>query len=157
MNTFPVPCPPPNRTGCEPEFPSPPTQTTYYLRNRKRPNTNFILAGITRLGYFHYNVENTPDDGLGCPGSWLFELAGTYFEQLGVAVQGIRGDWTFGTNLATINRLTSGGQMTVEDAATDPSLWAFQRARRKEYARVEVLDINGAPGQYIAVDVVYKQ
>ena len=107
------------------------------------------------MGFFHYNVRNEPPDGLGCSGTWLFEQAWRYFEQNNITIHGIRGDWTGGTNLTTINTLTANNQMTVEDAAKHPSLWAFQRASSKGYMNVQVLDTIGSPGNYTSVDVVY--
>ena len=150
-----VPCPPAGRGECEPEFPAPPTATLYYLRNRKRPTTNYIRADITGMGYLHYDVRNEPDDGLGCSGIWLFEQAWMHFQQNNVTINGIRGDWTFGANLTRINQLTANNQLTVEVAATHPSLWAYQRASSKGYVNVQVLDTDGSPGHYISVDVVY--
>lgn len=152
MNT---PTPSSNRRECEPNFPAPPTQTLYYLENKKRPNTNYIRASITRLGHFHYAVENMPNDQLGCPGTWLFEQAWMYFIQNKVTITGIRGDWTYGTNLATINVLTANNQMTLDKAAVHVDLWAFQRASSKGYTHVTVLDFQGSPGNYTSVDVVY--
>src|SRR5258708_35134806 len=77
----------------------------------KRPFTNFIRAEITALGYFLYHVENTPDDGFGCPGPWLFELAWTYFAQNGVPIAGVRGSWTFATNLQPVNDFIKNNRM----------------------------------------------
>jgi hypothetical protein len=152
-----VPCPPPNRTECDPEFPALPTSTVYYLRNKKRPATNYIRADITGLGYFHCDIRNEPDDGLGCPATWLFEKTWMHFGHNNVTINGIRGDWTFGPNLATINALTVHNQMTLEEAAGHPSLWAFQRASSKGYTNVTVLDSDGSTGYYISVDVVYTR
>lgn len=152
-----MPCPPVNRTKCDPEFPAPPTSALYYLRNKQRPTSNYIRADITSSGYFHYEVRNEPDDGFGCPGVWLFEQAWMHFRQNGVTIQGIRGDWTFGTNLVTINALTANSQLTLEEASVHPSLWAFQRASSKGYTNVTVLDFDGTPGNYLSVDVVYTQ
>ena len=136
------PNPPANRNACEPEFPAPPTSTLYYARNRKRPMTNFIRAEITALGYFLYHVENTPDDGLGCPGPWLFEIAWTHFVQNGVRINGIRGSWTFGTNLMTVNDLTKNNQMPLPDAAK--RTWAFVRTDRYSYGN-RITDWCNAP------------
>jgi hypothetical protein len=146
------PCPA-NRTECDPEFPVPPTATLFILRNKKRPNVNFIRAEITGNGYFLYHVQNDPDDGLGCPGTWLFEIAWAHFSQSGVAVNGIRGSWTFGTNLTSINRLTKNIQVTLPEAAKQT--WAFARADSKGFRNVLVLDTDGSPGNYISVDVVF--
>lgn len=107
------------------------------------------------MGYLRYNVRNEPDDGLGCPGTWLFEQAWLHFERQLVTIGGIRGEWSFGTNLTTINGLTANNQMSLKDASTHPSLWAFQRARSKGFSSVQVLDFEGTPGNYTSVDVVY--
>jgi hypothetical protein len=70
-----------------------------------------------------------------------------------VAITGIRGSWTYGTNLATVNQLTQHNQMTLADAAKQT--WAFARASSKNFSRVVVLDSDGSPGKYISVDVVF--
>jgi hypothetical protein len=123
------------------------------LRNKKRPNTNFIRAEISALGYFLYDVENAPDDGLGCPGAWLFEAAWDHFVQNGAQINGVRGSWTFGTNLRTINDLTRNNQMSLPDAAKQT--WGFGRASSKGFANVHVQDSDGSPGNYTSVDVVF--
>lgn len=153
MSTPASPGPPTHRTECDPEFVAPPTPKLFYLRNKKRPYTNFILAEITPADYFLYDVENTPDDGLGCPGPWLFELAWDHFVQQGITVKGIRGTWTFGTNLTTINNLTANNQMSLEEAAKQT--WAFGRASSKGFTTVQVIDSDGSPGNYLSVDVVF--
>jgi len=134
-------------------LPSAPTTKLYYARNKKRPLTNFIRAEITALGFFLYHVENTPDDGLGCPGSWLFELAWMHFDQISVPINGIRGNWTFGTNLQTVNDLTRNDQVPLADAAQQT--WAFAQASGKGFAVVQILDSDGTPGNYTSVDVVF--
>jgi len=132
------PNPPGKYTECDPEFPTRPTSSRFFLQNKKRPNDNFIDADITGMGYFHYNVRNDPKDGLGCPGTWLFEQAWMHFIRSGATILGIRGDWTFGNNLTTVNQLTANNHS-------------------KGYTTVNVLDTIGTPGNYTAVDVVYLQ
>lgn len=122
------------------------------MRNKKKPG-NFIQAEITSQGYLKYYVENLPRDGTGCPGKWLFEAAWRHFLQSGVTVNGIRGDWTFADNLNTVNRLTAGNQMAVEEAAK--RTWAYDRAKSKGFVAVVVLDVDGNPGNYKAVDVLF--
>ena len=100
-----------------------------------------------------YDVENAPDDGLSCPGAWLFELAWDYFVQQGITIKGIRRSWTFGTNLVAINTLTANNQTSLIDAAKQT--WAFARASSKGFTTVQVLDSDGAPGNDISVDVVF--
>jgi hypothetical protein len=153
MSTPGLPSSPAHCPECDPEFVAPPTATLYYLRSRRRPNTNFIRAEITPADYLVYDVENTPDDGLGCPGPWLFEMAWDHFVQSGANIQGIRGSWTFGTNLATVNALTTNSQTSLEDAAKQT--WAFARAAGKGFMTVQVLDSDGTPGNYNSVDVVF--
>jgi len=145
--------PPPTRSECDPEFPALPTAKLYFVRNKKRPFTNFIRAEVTPVGYFLYHVENTPSDGLGCPGSWLVNNAWAHFVQSGVSINGIRGSWTYGTNLKTINDLTRNNAMTIAEAAT--RTWAFNQASGKGFASVDVLDSHGTPGNYTSVDVVF--
>ncbi len=147
------PNPPANRSECEPEFSAPPTARLYYARNKKRPFTNFIRAEITASGFFLYHVENAPDDGLGCPGPWLFEIAWTHFTQNSIPINGVRGSWTYGTNLKMINDLTKNNQMSLQDAAKQT--WAFGQASGKGFTMVHVLDSDGMPGNYTSVDVVF--
>ncbi len=104
-------------------------------------------------GNFLYNVENTPADGLGCPGPWLFEVAWDHFAQMGVSIRGIRGSWTFGRNLTTVNALTQNQQLSLPDAAKQT--WAFARASGKGFTSVQLLDSDGTPGNYRSVDVVF--
>jgi hypothetical protein len=150
---MPTPAPPANRPACDPEFPVPATPTLYYLRNKKRPITNYVEAEVTNLGHLKYMVQNEPKDGLGCPGTWLFEAAFTHFVQCRVQISGVRGSWTYGTNLTTVNQLTSNNQMALAEAAKQT--WAYARASSKSFARVVVLDSSGAPGNYTSVDVVF--
>jgi hypothetical protein len=147
------PCPPGKRTECEPEIPAGPTGTLYFLRNKRRPDSNFIRAEITASGHFLYNVENTPRDGLGCPGTWLFEMAWAHFVSIGVHIQGVRGSWTFGTNLKIVNDLTKNNQKFLVDAAKHT--WAFARASSKGFLSVQLIDSDGTPGNYTSVDVVF--
>ncbi len=149
----PPPNPPANRLECEPEFPAPPTATLCYARNKKRPFTNFIRAEITALGFFLYHVENTPDDGLGCPGAWLFEISWTHFTQNNIPIHGVRGSWAYGTNLKTINDLTKNNRLSLPEAAKQT--WAFGQASGKGFSTVQILDSDGTPGNYISVDVVF--
>jgi hypothetical protein len=57
MSTPIAPVPPTQRTECDPEFPAPPIAKLFYLRSKKRPNTNFIRAEITSADCFVCDVE----------------------------------------------------------------------------------------------------
>jgi hypothetical protein len=137
---------------CEPEVQAA-TPTVFYLRNKKKQQ-NFIMADITGMGYFHFYVENLPKDRTGCPGWWLFQVAWDYFVQTQqVTIKGIRGDWTSGDNLETVNRLTVGNQMTLEEASRHT--WTYRQAMSKGLARYQYIDAQGSPGNYTSVDVVF--
>ncbi len=152
MTSTAVPCAPASVSLCEPELQAA-TATDYYLRNKKKQR-NFIMADITGMSYFHMYVENFPKDGTGCPGWWLFEIAWDYFVQdQKVPIQGFRGDWSSGDNLATVNRLTAGNRMTLEDAARQT--WTYKLAKSKAFTQYQYLDAQGSPGQYTSVDLVF--
>jgi len=152
MSALLVPCPPSGSVDCEPDLQAA-TATVYYLRNKKKLR-NFIMADVTGTGYFHCYVENLPKDGTGCPGSWLFQVAWDYFVGFQkVTFKGIRGDWNSGDNLDTVNRLTRGNQMTLEEASKQT--WTYQLAQSKGFSCYQYIDAQGSPGQYTSVDVVF--
>jgi hypothetical protein len=123
------------------------------LGNKKKQR-NFIMADLTGTGYLHFYVEYLPKDRIGCPGWWLFQRAWDYFAQDQQAtIKGIRGDWTSGDNLDTVNQLTAGGQMTLEDASRQT--WTYQQATSYGFRRYQYIDAQGTPGQYTSVDVVF--
>jgi hypothetical protein len=129
------------------------TSTTYYLRNQKKKQ-NLIMADVTRRGYFHCYVENLPKGQTGCPGWWLFQAAWDYFVgDQKVTITGVRGDWTSGDNLETVNRLTAGNQMTLEEASK--KTWTYRQAMIRGFTRYHYIDARGGPGQYTSVDVVF--
>jgi hypothetical protein len=147
-----VPSPPAGTVDCEPDVQIA-TSTVYFLRSKKKQR-NFIMADITSRGYFHCYVENLPKDRTGCPGWWLFEVAWDYFENYQqVKIAGVRGDWTSGDNLDTVNRLTAGNKMTLEEAARQT--WTYKQASNKGFTRYQYIDAQGSPGQYTSVDVVF--
>ncbi len=147
-----LPVVPGGAVGCEPEVRAS-APDLFYLRN-KRKQRNYIFARITLAGHFHFLVENLPKDGAGCAGSWLFEIAWDHFVRAQkVVIRGVRGDWTGGDNLDTVNRLTAGGTMTLEEASK--RTWTYRQAAGKGFGRCQVLDAQGAPGQYSSVDVVF--
>ena len=152
MKPFSIPCTPAGVTDCETDVQIA-TLTVYYLRNKKKKQ-NFIMADITGMDYFHFYVENLPKDRSGCPGWWLFQVAWDYFVQVHqVMIKGIRGDWTSGDYLSTVNRLTAGNQMTLEEASRQT--WTGQQAMSKGFQRFHFIDAQGTPGRCTSVDVVF--
>ncbi len=138
-------CLPASVVDCEPDVQAA-SLTVYYVRNKKKKR-NFIMADVTGMGYLHFYVENLPKDHTGCPGWWLFQVAWDYFVQdQKVMIKGIRGDWTSGDNLDTVNRLTAGNKLTLEEASKQT--WTYQQATKKGFTRYQYLDSQGSPGQY---------
>ena len=152
LPSLPAPCPPQGVTNCEPEVQS--TGSSYVLRNKKKPG-NFIQAEITSQGYFKCYVQNLPKDGTGCPGQWMVQAAWDYFvNDQKVTIKGFRGDWSFGDNLRTVNTLTAGGAMTLEDACKRS--WTYLiLANPRGFSRYQLLDSDGTPGNYTDVQVVF--
>jgi hypothetical protein len=149
--SLPAPCPPSSVTDCEPEAIG--TATAYRLENKKKVR-NFINAEITSQGYFKCYVENVPKDNTGCPGWWIFRVAWDYFvNDQQVTIKGVRGDWTFGDNLDTVNALTAGNTMTLEEAAKQT--WTYQQAKARNFTTYQFLDSDGSPGKYTEVQVVF--
>src|ERR1700677_3357672 len=108
------------------------------------------MADITPTGYVHFYVENLPHDSTGFPGWWLFQAAWDYFvREQSITIQGVRGDWTSGDNLTTVNRLTAGNKMTLEDASRQT--WTYRQAAIKAFTRYQFIDAQGGPGQYTSV------
>ena len=152
MSTPSVPCPNAGVVDCEPVLLAA-TANVYYLQNKKKKR-NFIMADITGTGYFHFFAENLPKDRTGCPGSWLFDVAWDYFVQdQKVAIEGLRGDWTSGDNLDTVNRLTTGNGMSLEEASKRTG--TYQQALKRGFTVYGYIDAQGGPGQYTSVDVVF--
>lgn len=147
-----TPCPPARAVDCEPEVQT--AASTLYILQNKKKQQNFIRAEITSMGYFKLYVENQPKDGTGCPGWWLFQVALDYFvREQQFAIKGVRGDWTFGDNLATVNRLTAGNQMTLEEASRQT--WTYRQASQNGFTRYHYLDSDGSSGNYTEVQVVF--
>ena len=151
--SVPGPCPPSGAIDCEPEVHTA-TATLYIVRNKKK-SRNYIEAEITSAGYFKCYVVNLPKDGSGCSGEWLVQVAWDYFVQdQKLTIAGVRGDWTFGDNLDTVNRLTAGNQMTLEDACKQT--WTYRKlASPTGFTKYQPIDSDGSPGNYMEVQVVF--
>ena len=79
-----------------------------------------------------------------------------HFQTVGTTVAAIVGSWTYGDNLAIINRLTGGvsGQ-SLQDAAkqTITASYAFSR----QYTKVTISSAKGSPGNYTKVRVLFTK
>jgi hypothetical protein len=143
--------PPPGTRNCDPEIVAA-TDVLFLLKNKKKPR-NFIWGELVTGGELSFLIENLPKDGTGCPGKWMFEQMMQHF---GVRVAAIQGNWTYGDNLATVNQLTAGGVLTLEEAAKQGPTGRYATAWG--FTKVEVLPQTlGSPGHYSQVYVLFKK
>jgi len=105
-------------------------------------------------------VENLPKrtPPTGCPGKWMFQQMMAHF---GAQVLAIQTDWHGSTpgksdNLDEINKRTTGGAMTVLEAAW--FTWTGKRAKEWGAANVtELVPCVGAPGKYVQVQLLFTK
>jgi hypothetical protein len=141
-------CPPSGSINCDPEV-AVATVTGFALKNRLK-GQNFIWGELSATGELEFVVENLPKDRTGCPGWWMFEKM---MEHFGASVTAIKGSWTYGDNLDTVNRLTSGGAMMVTEAAFQGPTGQYALAHG--YVNVHVVQEVGVPGAYSSVVVLF--
>jgi hypothetical protein len=139
--------PPDGASECMPEIDLA-TRREFRLINRKKHN-NFIWGELTG-GVLAFIVSNRPKDGTGCPGRWMFGEMMTHFA---ASVVAIRGSWTYGDNLATVNRLTASG---VPFEAAAAQTWTGRRAAECGYSSIQVVSTTGTPGAYSNVQVLFQ-
>ena len=70
----------------------------------------------------------------------------------GGKVRGIKGEWTYETNLMKFNELTAGGKSAREAAL---GTWTGEQAAANGYRNVIVRSLEGKPGSYTKVDVLF--
>jgi hypothetical protein len=110
------------------------------------------LGELVGEGELSFLIENLPKDGIGCRGPWMFDEMMLHF---GSRVTAIQGNWTYGGNLAAVNRATTSGLSLVEAAKRGPT---GRYAAAWQFTTVEVLpQTRGIPGQYVAVYVLFKK
>lgn len=143
-------CPPSGSTNCDPEVVLA-TITEFALKNRLKGG-NFIWGELSTTGELVFVVENLPKDRTGCPGWWMFQKM---MEHFGPSVTAIRGSWTYGDNLDTVNRLTSGGAMTITEAAFQGPTGQYALAHG--FVNVHVLLEAGNPGAYSTIEVRFTR
>jgi hypothetical protein len=126
------------------------TSSEFFLINRLKTR-NFIWAELNVLGVVVFWIENLPRDGTGCPGWWMFDQMMAHFAPRVVA---IKGSWTFGDNLETVNVLTGSG-VPIEIAATRGPTGRYASAHG--YSRVTLLSSVGVHGAYTHVSVLFER
>jgi len=150
-------CAPENVVNCEPEIHLA-TPTSFELRNKKKAQ-NFIIGELVGGGELEFWIENRPQDQTGCPGWWMFNQLMEHFRG---RVTLLTGYWIRGDNLDEVNRLTTAGTMTLEDAAKLTKTGGY--ARSWGFATVEIVYPSpgrpkgtlGTPGNYHRVHVKFK-
>jgi hypothetical protein len=74
---------------------------------------------------------------------------------LGASVMVVQGNWTYGDNLAIVNRLTAAGAALEGAAVKDPT---GRYAAAWGYTKVQVLpQTAGTPGRYTKVHVLFRK
>jgi hypothetical protein len=73
-------------------------------------------------------------------------------KHFGGQVKGVRGAWSYGTNLEQFNSATAGG-LSAEDAAL--RTFSGTQATQAGFGRVTVRNLEGASGAYTKVDVLF--
>ena len=142
--------PDPLPTSCRPSVVLA-TGTEFLLRNAIKEN-NFIIGELVHGGELQFVIENLPKDGGGCPGKWMFAQMMKHF---GDAVTGIQGNWTYGDNLATINRLTSGSAVPLDQVAFLGPTGKYALAH--QYVHVRIMQATGTDGAYTHVRVLFTK
>jgi hypothetical protein len=144
--------PPQGATNCCPEV-TKATATEFELKNSAKP-TNFIFGQLVKGGEMSFYIENTPKDGTGCPGRWMFDQMMQHF---GASVKAIQGNWVGANsdNLQQFNKLTAGGTTSPEAAAKQT--WTGMQASNAGFSQVQVVSTSGSPGNYTNVNVVFKK
>ena len=66
--------------------------------------------------------------------------------------KGIRGSWSFGTNLEAFNKAITTGMSPVEAAL---KTWTGQQAKDAGYSRVVIRSLEGPAGHYSKVTVSF--
>jgi hypothetical protein len=146
---------PSNLPGCHPQV-NVADPAAFELVNPVRAS-NFILAEVVN-GESTFVVENLPrtTPRTGCPGWWLFAVMMDHFQAAGTVIDAVLGNWTYGDNLAAVNRLTGGPNgMTLEQAARQTTTATYAAAR--QYTNVSVVSAAGVPGQYTRVRVRFTR
>lgn len=143
-------CPPSGSTNCDPEVVIA-TATGFALKNKLKEQ-NFIWGELSDVGELEFVIENLSKDRTGCPGWWMFERRMQHF---GAGVVAVKGNWTYGDNLVTVNRHTSGGAMTVLEAAFQGPTGQYALAHGFVHARV--VQAVGVPGAYSMIVVQFTK
>lgn len=69
-------------------------------------------------------------------------------------VRGIKGGWHWGDNLMEFNRLSAQSRSNEETAFRT---WTGQQALKFHFSQVEFLKLEGSPGQYTDVEVLFTR
>jgi hypothetical protein len=122
------------------------------------PPTAYAEFELSKRGRFFGNVETAPEDG---PTSVMIDAKKAFhaaYRHLSGQFEGIKGSWTFGSNLAAFNRLTGEGK-TPEEAAF--GTWTGQRAAELGYTKVVfsgegLAELEtGVPGKYEKMSALF--
>ncbi|WP_434345645.1 hypothetical protein ACN6A1_27120 [Myxococcus virescens] len=116
---------------------------------RMGDNGNGIVATIDGEGVVEMAIE--APKGSAIRGSELFR---GMMEHFGGNVRAIRGNWRYGDNLGEVNKLVRQG-VRLEDAVK--RTWTALRAAEYGFARAVVTEVQGAPGAYKFIQVLFEK
>ena len=128
------------------------TISEFLLTNQTKPQ-NYVYGELVHGGQLSFLIENLPKDGKGCPGRWMFAVMMQHF---GIGVTAIQGNWTYGSNLATVNQLTASGAITLQDAAKQGPTGKYAPAWGFNQVQLMASTI-GIPGNYTRVHVLFSR
>nr|WP_269149150.1 hypothetical protein [Corallococcus macrosporus] len=116
---------------------------------RMGDNGNGIVATMDGEGVVEMAIE--APKGSAIRGSELFR---EMMEHFGGNVRAIRGNWRYGDNLGEVNTLVSQG-VRLEDAVK--RTWTARRAAEYGFSRAVVTEVQGAPGAYKFIQVLFER
>lgn len=118
------------------------------LFDKTLPNGARVLAEV-RDGVL-WTVIDTPKELQGQ--GFGKQLLNEAFEKFGDEVTAMGGRWKYGTNLEKFNELTAGGMSPTEAAKLT---FTGKRAAERGFTNVIVNILEGKPGQYSRVEVIF--
>jgi hypothetical protein len=86
----------------------------------------------------------------------MFAQMMDHFQSVGTRITAVVGSWTYGDNLAAINRLTGSAHgLSLQDAAKQTITGSYAASR--QYTNVTVSLSIGTPGNYTKVRVLFTR
>lgn len=128
----------------------------YFVKDTAHPR--FIAEGsITPRGELSITLRAELETGQRSTllkGYEQFQAILSFFEGQFTA---IKGSWQFGSNLARFNELTAPGPGQLSPNAAAAATWSGQQAAAAGFRTVQVTNLQGTPGNYTTVQVLFTR